>query len=102
MFDHRRHEQVLGDRLTDTLDDPELDRLAVRLRNAEYAAPSRPHPYTPHTGLLGLVSRKVMHTADSFWDAVEGRMVPEPRRTPKKEPGRFAQYVMGDPRFDEK
>ena len=101
MFDHRRHEQVLGDRLTDSLDDPELDRLAMRLRNAEFAAPSRPHPYTPHTGVLGLVARRVMHTADSFWDALEGRMVPEPRRAPKKEPGRFAQYVLGDPRFDE-
>jgi hypothetical protein len=85
MFEHRRHEQVL----------------AVRLRNAEFAAPTRPHPYTPHTGLLGLVSRRVMHTADSFWDSVEGRMVPEPRRAPKKEPGRFTQYLLGDPRFDE-
>ena len=101
MWDHRRHEQVLGDRLTASLDDPAIDVITERLRNAEFAAPTRPHPYTPHTGLLGLVARRVMHTVDSFWDAVEGRMVPEPRRTPKKEPGRFAQYVLGDPRFDE-
>ena len=78
MCDHRRHEEVLGDRLTDTLDDPRLDLLARRLCDAELAAPSRPHPYTPHTGLLGLVARKVMHTVDTFWDTAEGRMVPEP------------------------
>jgi hypothetical protein len=101
MWDHGRHEQVLGDRLTDALDDPQLDLISERLRNAELAAPSRPHPYTPHTGLLGLVARKVMHLADSFWDTVEGRTVPEPTLRPKKPPGRLVQYVMGDPRFDE-
>ena len=101
MWDHRRHEQVLGDRLTASLDDPAIDVITERLRNAEFAAPTRPHPYTPHTGLLGLVARRVMHTADSFWDAVEGRTVPEQKRAPKKEPGRFTQYVLGDPHFDE-
>jgi hypothetical protein len=101
MADHRRHEEVLGDRLTDALDDPDLDELTRRLDAAELAAPSRPHPYTPHTGLLGLVSRKVMHAVDLFWDTVEGRMVPEPARAPRKEPGRFVQYLLADPRFEE-
>ncbi|MCW2774396.1 MAG: hypothetical protein JWN91_2722 [Nocardioides sp.] len=101
MYDHHRQEQGLGERLTDILDDPQLDLLAERLRNAELAAPTRPHPYTPHTGLLGLVARRVMHTADSFWDVLEGRMVPELKRAPKKAPGRFTQYMLGDPRFDE-
>lgn len=101
MADHRRHEEILGARLSDALDDPDLDRLVRRLSTAELAAPSRPHPYTPHTGLLGLVSRKVMHTADRFWDTVEGRMVPEPEPAPKKAPGRFAQYLLADPRFEE-
>jgi hypothetical protein len=101
MWDHGRHEEVLGDRLTDALDDQELDRLAVRLRNTELAAPTRPHPYTPHTGPFGLAARRVMSTADRFWDAVEGRIVPEPDRAPKKRPGLVAQYFLADPRFDE-
>ena len=101
MTDHQRHEAVLGDRLSDTLPDDDLDRLARRLWAAELAAPSRPHPYTPHTGPLGVVARRVMHTVDRFWDAAEGRMVPEPSREPKKAPGRVAQYILGDPRFDE-
>jgi hypothetical protein len=101
MTDHQRHEAVLGDRLSDTLGDEDLDLLARRLWAAELAAPSRPHPYTPHTGPLGLVARKVMHTVDRFWDTAECRMVPEPMPERRKPPGRFAQYVLGDPRFDE-
>jgi hypothetical protein len=99
--DHHRQELELGVRLTAALDDPQLDRLTDKLRNAELIAPSRPHPYTPHTGLLGLVARKVMHAADRFWDTVEGRMNPEPASEPKKPPGRIAQYFLADPRFDE-
>lgn len=101
MADHRRHEWTLCDRLTESLEDPAIDRLAQRLYAAELAAPSRPHPYTPHTGLLGLVARRVMHAADCFWDAVEGRMVPEPVAPAKKRPGLMAQYLLADPRFDE-
>ena len=100
MADQHRREQDLGERLTDALDDGDLDRLAERLRSAERTAPSRPHPYTPHTGPLGLVARRVMHVADRFWDAVEGRMVPEPQQPPKPPPGRIAQYFLADPHFD--
>lgn len=94
-------EEQIAEWLTETTDDAELERLAERLQKAELSAPSRPHPYVPHTGVLGKVSRRVMHTADQFWDHVEGRMIPEPPREPKKPPGRMAQYLMGDPRFDE-
>ncbi|MBB3043288.1 hypothetical protein KM427_19195 [Nocardioides sp. LMS-CY] len=101
MTDHQRHEAVLGNQITESLDDSELDVLAQRLYAAELAAPSRPHPYTPHTGLLGNVARKVMYAADRFWDTLEGRMVPEPAPEPKKKPGLMAQYFLADPRFDE-
>lgn len=101
MADHRRHEEVLGRRLSDHLGDDEIDLMTQRLYAAELAAPSRPHPYTPHTGLLGLVARRLMHAVDSFWDTAENRMVPTPAREPRKPPGRFAQYLLADPRFDE-
>jgi hypothetical protein len=100
MADQHRREQDLGERLTEVLDDGDLDRVAQRLRRAEQAAPSRPHPYTPHTGLLGFVARRVMHVVDRFWDAVEGRMITEPQRQPKPPPGRIAQYFLADPHFD--
>jgi hypothetical protein len=95
-----RREHDLCELLAEALDGDELDRLAQRLHDAELAAPSRPHPYTPHTGLPGVVARRVMHLADRFWDAVEGRMVPEPEQPPKPPPGRLAQYLLADPHFD--
>ena len=101
LADYQRHEQVLGDLLAQALDDSELERISRRLGEAERRAPSRPHPYTPHTGLPGLVARRVMGVADRFWDTVEGRMYPEPKPKPKKPPGLVAQYFLGDPRFDE-
>ncbi|WP_345518893.1 hypothetical protein [Nocardioides conyzicola] len=101
MADQHRHEQVLGSRLTATLPDDDLDALAHRLVDVELTAPSRPHPYTPHTGALGAVARRVMHAVDGFWDAAEGRMVPGPVPEPKKRPGRMGQYLLADPRFDE-
>ena len=101
LADHQRHEQVLGDLLAQVLDDQELVRLCHRMREAERNAPSRPHPYTPHAGLPGLVARRVMGVAVRFWDTVEGRMYPEPAPNPKKPPGLVAQYFLADPRFDE-
>ena len=40
----------------------------------ECHGPTRPHPHTPHTGLLALVARRMWAIADRFWDAAEGRV----------------------------
>ena len=98
---HRNSEFELCGLLADQLDAETLDKLTERLYQAEMSAPSRPHPYAPHTGLRGQVTRRVMHAADAFWDAAEGRMVPEPVRPEHKAPGKVAQYLLADPRFDE-
>ena len=97
----REAERGLVDRLAVGLDPPTLARLSDRLHAAELAAPSRPHPYAPHTGFPGLVARRVLHLVDSFWDTTEGRMVPEPVRPAHGPPGRMTQYLLADPRFDE-
>ncbi|MGZ4447600.1 MAG: hypothetical protein ACXVEC_12805 [Nocardioides sp.] len=101
LAEHRHHEFVLVEMLAAHLTREQLDHLAERLHQAERDAPSRPHPYAPHTGLSGRLARRVLHVADSFWDAAEGRMVPEPERPPHHDPGLFAQYLLADPRFDE-
>ncbi len=98
---HRGSETALGEALTDTLDTGALDDLTERMQGAEASAPTRPHPYAPHTGIAGRVSRRVMHAVDAFWDAAEGRMVPDKERRQRGKPGRFAQYFLGDPRFDD-
>lgn len=99
--DQRRHEELIAGRLTDALPDDLLEATALRLGTVEEKAPSRPHPYLPHTGPAGTASRSVMRVVDRFWDAVEGRARTDPEPTPKKRPGLLGQYLMADPRFDE-
>ncbi|MFC4784058.1 hypothetical protein ACT8ZV_06265 [Nocardioides sp. MAHUQ-72] len=101
LAEHRRHEFALGELLAVHVQPVTLETLADRLHRAETRSPSRPHPYAPHTGVPGAVARRIMHAVDSFWDAAEGRMVPEPVRPPHKAPGKVTQYFLADPRFDE-
>lgn len=101
LADQRRHEELIAGRLTQSLPDDDLEAMATRLDTAETTAPSRPHPYLPHTGPAGAASRRVMRVVDRFWDTVEGRSTPEPAPAPKKRPGLIGQYLMADPRFDE-
>lgn len=72
-----------------------------KLYAAEATAPSRPHPHIPHQGPAGTVARAVARRVDAFWDAAEGRMVPEP--APKRDrdsEGLLVQYLMADPHLD--
>jgi hypothetical protein len=86
--------------LSQALDTASLDALALRMHRMELTAPSRPHPYTPHTGLRGRIARSLWARADRFWDAAEGRIIPEPEHPHHKPPGLLAQYLLADPRFD--
>jgi hypothetical protein len=98
---YRTEEDAMVDWLTESLPDERLTMLTERLELAERRGPTRPHPYLPHIGMAGRMARRVERVADSFWDAVEGRYVPEPERPAKKEPGLIGQYLLADPRFDE-
>lgn len=76
-------------------DDPGL---RTRLHHAELRAPTRPHPYIPHRGPLGHLARRVARHVDQFWDATEGRMIPEPvRHRDREHQGRLTQYLLADP-----
>jgi hypothetical protein len=86
--------------LAEALQPQALDDLALDLHKTELTAPSRPHPYTPHTGVRGRIARSMWAKADRFWDAAEGRIIPEPPHPHHKPPGLLAQYVLADPRFD--
>ena len=98
---HRAIETALADSLSEVMTPEGLDDLAEALQAAEAKAPTRPHPWAPHTGVAGSVSRKVLHTVDAFWDTAEGRMAPEPEPPAKPKPGLIWQYLLADPRFDE-
>jgi hypothetical protein len=99
MAEEREHEEALAGRLTEAVEDDALEALADRIRRVEPREPSRPHPHQPHGGVLGRASRRMMRTTDAFWDAAQGRIVPEPVHAPKKKPGLLGQYLLASPRF---
>ncbi len=99
----RRAEEELVHDLTATLDQAGCEALADRVYRAELKAPTRAHPYLPHTGALGVVARRVWTVADRFWDAAEGREVPPPVRPRPKDHSHdslLSQYLVGEPRMD--
>jgi hypothetical protein len=98
----RREEEALVTRLGEALSDEELEKMTAQLEQAEPREPTRPHPYLPHRGVRGNWARRLMRTVDAFWDATEGRYIPERKRAPHKKPGLIGQYFLADPRFDEK
>jgi hypothetical protein len=102
---HNQLELALGQALVEALGDADSEALADRMYRAEVKAPTRAHPYIPHTGPIGHAARRVWALADRFWDTAEGRVVPPPVRPHPKEHAHdslMAQYVMGEPLFDDK
>jgi hypothetical protein len=69
-----------------------------RLASAEERAPTRPHPYTPHTGWIGRVAHRFWRIADSFWDQAEGRLIPHREVRPPANPDSLMhRYFTGAP-----
>lgn len=102
LAEHNRLETSLVQALVRRGDADTVDAMARRLFDAETHAPTRPHPVLPHLGLLGRVARRVWSVADRFWDAAEGRVIPDPvRPQPRTHDSLLAQYLVADPKFDD-
>jgi hypothetical protein len=100
---HNELERALAADLVASLGHDEADALADLLYHAEVKAPTRAHPYIPHYGVLGHLARRLWAVADRFWDAAEGRVVPQPVRPPSKahrHDSLLAQYLVGEPMLD--
>jgi hypothetical protein len=101
LTEHNRIESQMVEQLIRHGDTAEVDGLARRVFDAEKRAPTRPHPYLPHTGLLSRISRRVWAFADRFWDSAEGRDIGEPvHPKPHTHDSLLAQYLVADPKFD--
>jgi hypothetical protein len=101
LAEHNRLEIRLVEELIEHGDPDGLDGMARRLFDAETRGPTRPHPMLPHTGLLGLVARRIWAVADRFWDSAEGRVIPEPvHPAHHRHDSLMAQYLVADPKFD--
>lgn len=101
--DLETREQEIVDCLGPCMSPEELAALSERLHRGEEHAATRPHPYTPHTGVLGRLVHRAWSLADTFWDSAESRVIPH--RDPPVHPRRnslITRYVMGSPRFDDR
>ena len=101
LTEHNRLERQLVEELIRHDDPASVDGLARRMFDMECHGPTRPHPHTPHTGLLALVARRMWAIADRFWDAAEGRVIPDPVSPHHhKHDSLMGQYLVADPHFD--
>jgi hypothetical protein len=99
--EHNRAENSLVEHLVRHGNPATVDGLARRMFDVETHGPTRPHPRTPHTGLLGLAARRMWSLADRFWDSAEGRVIPEPVHPhAHRHDSLLAQYLVADPKFD--
>jgi len=102
LAEHHERESVLVDGVVETLSDYDLRDLAERLHLTEEHAPTRPHPYTPHTGVLGRAVSRVWSVVDSFWDSAEGRVIPHRIRPPHpRRNSLLTRYMLGAPQFED-
>ena len=102
LAEHNRLERTMVDALVRHADTEKVEGLARQLFDAERHAPTRPHPMLPHTGMLSPVARRVWAVADRFWDAAEGRVIPDPvRPATHRHDSLLAQYLVADPSFDD-
>lgn len=100
---HNDAERVFVAELVTFLDDDAAGALADKVYRAELRAPTRAHPYIPHTGFLGHVARRIWSLADRFWDTAEGRVVPRPVPYHPRDHSHDSlvrQYLTGEPLFD--
>ncbi len=94
---HAEAEQSMVAELRTRLGAADQERLCRRLAKAMQGAPTRPHPYSRHLQLGGVVS-SLEACVDRFRDMMDNRIVPTPQRTRVAHlPGRWGCYLMGTP-----
>jgi len=98
--EHDIQERAIVDQLIQTLSEREMNDLATKFLRIERRSPTRPHPFSPHAGFAGRMSKRVWSVVDGFFDQAEGRVIPypQPTRHPSSD-SLLTGYVLGTPRF---
>ena len=94
--EHVAAEQELVSRLEQILDDSEQEALAAAFAKAVERAPTRPHPYSPHSAVLGRLSHRLWALADRAMDTMDGRIIPtQPPKVHGSPDSLLTQYLLG-------
>jgi len=95
--EHETMETTYGRRISEQLDGPAVNRLTENLLEAEEIAPTRAHPYSPHTGSAGRLAHRMWRMADAAWDSAEGRVIPTKYHAHPKRDSALSHYLYGTP-----
>ncbi|TWD81480.1 hypothetical protein FB561_2596 [Kribbella amoyensis] len=95
--EHETLEAECGRKLGEQLDSQHVSVLTEELLSAEEVAPTRAHPFSPHTGMTGRLAHKMWRLADTAWDSAEGRVVPTRYHVHPKRDSALSHYLRGTP-----
>jgi hypothetical protein len=92
---HVSDEEALCKQLDDALPEPQRRRIAVAFVHTFDRAPTRPHPYTPHSRRLGRAMHRIFSAVDRAMDVMDSRITPQkpvaPRDVPNELPAESDQ-----------
>ncbi|WP_329483993.1 hypothetical protein OG555_17680 [Kribbella sp. NBC_01484] len=97
MLRHETMETEYSQRISEHLDDSDVNTLTEELLEAEEVAPTRAHPFSPHTGMAGRMAHRMWRMADNAWDSAEGRVVPIKYHAHPKRDSALSHYLYGTP-----
>jgi hypothetical protein len=95
--EHERLEAEYGRMIGEELDSDRVSTLTEELLSAEEVAPTRAHPFSPHTGTAGRLAHRMWRIADTAWDSAEGRVVPAKYHVHPKRDSALSHYLRGTP-----
>jgi hypothetical protein len=95
--EHETMETTYSRRISEQLDGQHVNQLTEDLLEAEEVAPTRAHPYSPHTGTAGRLAHRMWRMADTAWDSAEGRVVPTKYHAHPKRDSALSHYLYGTP-----
>ncbi|MFI6827693.1 hypothetical protein ACIBG5_11380 [Kribbella sp. NPDC050241] len=95
LAEHERLETSCTQQISEQLDDSHVNTLTEELLEAEEVAPTRAHPYSPHTGMAGRMVHRMWRLADNAWDSAEGRVVPTKYHVHPKRDSALSHYLYG-------
>ena len=92
---HVEAERALVSRLQGRLAPAEQDALGTRLDSALRHAPTRPHPYGPHTSRLTPLAFRLRALADHTLDVMDNRRGADHPPPAPVRPGKLGAYLLG-------
>jgi hypothetical protein len=93
--EHERLEAEYSRLIGEALDSEGVNALTDELLTAEESAPTRAHPFSPHTGTAGRLAHRMWRVADAAWDSAEGRVVPAKYHVHPKRDSALSHYLRG-------